>query len=80
MRCIPKIIQDPAGIQTLRLHHYWTRIEQYYKDVKIPRRELHERRKYSDDEIKIVKDSMAEEDLAILQFVPALRKRMGYDR
>ena len=72
--------QQPIQIEPLRIHHYWTRHEKYFFGTKIPRKEKGEQREYSFEEIhRIIDDFDRTYDPTILRYVPALRKKMGFD-
>lgn len=61
----------------IRINHYWTRDEDFFFNVKIPRRWRCCRAKYSPMEIKkIFSDLNAVEDKAIFRFIPELRERI----
>lgn len=64
-------------INKIRLHHYWTRDESFFYDVKIPRRERLSEKKFTKEEIKgYLKEFNQEKDLTAIRFVPELRQRM----
>ncbi|MGA8164942.1 MAG: glycosyltransferase family 92 protein [Waddliaceae bacterium] len=63
----------------IRINHYWTRTEKHFREKKIKSR--HNRR-LGENETNLTAMANAynvNNDSAILQFVPALRKKMGYD-
>jgi hypothetical protein len=69
---------QPIHIDIVRIHHYWTRDEDYFLNQKIPRRERYEKAPYTAERIEqIYADFNQVEDKTILKFVPALRKRLG---
>lgn len=64
----------------IRINHYWTRTEKYLREFKIPSRM---KRRKGETEASIRKDASEYNksyDTAILDFVPKLRRRMGYDK
>jgi hypothetical protein len=65
-----------APIDHIRINHYWSRTEQFLREVKIPR--CYHMYKYSAQTVNDRANSYnASEDTSILQFVPSLRKQMG---
>lgn len=64
-------------IDKIRLNHYWTRDEDFFFHVKIPRRMRCTGKPYPPHEVeKLFKALNAVEDPIMLRFVPALRERM----
>lgn len=61
------------------INHYWTRTEKCFREKKIKSR--HERRNQeNEDNLQVWADSYnLSSDTNILQFVPALRKKMGFN-
>lgn len=72
---------QPINVDIVRIQHYWTRDEKYFREKKIPRRErLLERTTYSEESIQsFIQGFNQEVDESALRFVPALRKRLGID-
>lgn len=69
--------QQPIQLDRIQINHYWTRDEDYFFNVKIPRRERCEGRRYNNQEIQGFLDSFnIMEDISIQRFVPKLRKKM----
>jgi len=63
----------------IRINHYWTRTESYFREVKIARRNRCAKPK-TDEAYQLMADSYNEYiDTEILQFAPALREILGYD-
>lgn len=70
---------SPVFTEPVRINHYWMRTGRYFQEVKIPRRVIFNSRTYSDEEIaEFDTDLNAEHDGTILQYVPELRKRLGF--
>lgn len=68
-------------IEKIRLNHYWTRAEDFFFNVKIPRVEQYSNKKIPQEKIdEILRDSNFMEDLSIFPFIPELRKVMYYDQ
>ncbi len=66
------------NIDRLRIHHYWTRDEKYFREKKIPRKKWMRGVEYTEERIqKRLRDLNQIEDRSILRFVPALRARLG---
>lgn len=64
-------------IDKIRLNHYWTRDEDFFFNVKIPRRKRCSGKSYSQKEIKKLFNTLnAIEDPIMLRFVPALKERV----
>lgn len=64
-------------IDQIRVNHYWTRAEDFFYEIKLPRRAKFLGREMTEYEITSLNDSFnAIEDTAIQKFVPALRKRI----
>lgn len=62
----------------LRINHYWTREEEYFWKVKIPRQiQLHGQ---TETAMSFYVDFNKSENFDIQKFVPELRKKMGYDK
>lgn len=71
-------LDQPIQINKLRIHHYWTRHEEFFYSTKIPRREKLEQRDYSNEEIhQLIDDLDRVYDPTILRFVPQLRAKLG---
>ena len=71
-------VHQPINIDIVRIHHYWTRDEDYFLNQKVPRRERCEGGAYSPERIQqIFQEFNQVQDTTILRFVPALRKRLG---
>lgn len=63
--------------EEIRINHYWSRTEKYFREKKIPRR-FDMRTDYSIEELlNQVKQTNESVDDAIQQYVPALRAAMG---
>lgn len=62
----------------IRINHYWTRTKQDFFYRKIPSR--HERRSHENEEslLRRAAEYKGDVDTAIFQFIPALRRQMGY--
>jgi Glycosyltransferase family 92 len=70
--------QQPINIDIVRIHHYWTRDEKYFREQKIPRRERFEKIPYTEEKIQELMHALdQEEDLSILRFVNPLKKRLS---
>ncbi|MDP1836827.1 MAG: glycosyltransferase family 92 protein [Chlamydiales bacterium] len=71
---------QPVQINRLRINHYWTRDEDYFVNIKVPRRAKWEGRMMTPGEINTCLESMNRvEDRIMDRFVPALRQRVfGY--
>ena len=68
-------------IEKIRLNHYWTRAEDFFFNVKIPRIEQYSHKKVPQERIdEILRDSNTEEDLIIFPFVPKLREVLFHDQ
>jgi hypothetical protein len=68
---------NPVQIDKIRLNHYWTRDEDFFFNVKIPRRMRCTGKSYPPHEVeKLFKALNALEDRIMLRFVPALRERV----
>ena len=64
-------------IEKIRINHYWTRAEDFFFNVKIPRVESYTKKTMSQEEIeKILIESNSIEDLSIFPYVEDLRKAM----
>jgi hypothetical protein len=69
---------QPINVDIVRIHHYWTRDEDYFINYKVPRRERCEGTTYTPERIAdIFRDLNVVEDTTILRFVPELRRRLG---
>lgn len=71
-------MHGPITYDKIRINHYWTRTEKYFREHKMPSR--NNRRHH---EVKKVLRGMADSyntrtDKVIQQYVPALRKSMGF--
>ncbi len=70
---------DPRGVEAIRLQHYWTRTNRYFREIKIPRRERIENRAYCQEEIHELNQKLnAVVDRTAFRFVPQLRKALGF--
>jgi hypothetical protein len=71
----PNIFHNP-----IRINHYWTRTETYFQDTKIASRQA--RRTFEDTYAmqELAKNYNDQIDTAILQFVPKLREKMGFEK
>jgi hypothetical protein len=68
---------QPINVDIVRIQHYWTRDEKYFREKKIPRRERLEGKRYSEERIQsIIQGFNQELDESALRFVPALRKKL----
>lgn len=68
----------PIQIDKIRINHYWTRDEDFFFNVKIPRRMRCTGKSYPPHEVKKLFKALNEiEDGIILRFVPALRARLN---
>jgi hypothetical protein len=64
-------------IDEIRIHHYWTRDEDFCFNVKIPRRERCEGRPYRIDQMEaLIRDFNQVEDTTIHRFLPALKSSL----
>lgn len=61
----------------IQLNHYWTRDEEFFHNVKIPRRLPTMPRNYDKNALKKLDDLNQEQDLEILKYVPRLKNIMG---
>lgn len=69
---------QPINIDIVRIHHYWTRDEDYFLNFKVPRREKFEGTTYSEERIQQMMNALNQvQDTTILRFVPGLRARLG---
>lgn len=67
-------------IERIRINHYWTRAEDFFFNVKIPRVEEYSKRTITQEEIdEILINSNSVEDLTIYPFLPNLKEAMGYE-
>lgn len=65
-------------IDKIRINHYWTRAEDFFFNVKVPRVESYSKKPMTQEEIdKILIESNSIEDLSIFPFVNDLREVMG---
>lgn len=64
-------------IDQIRINHYWTRDEDYFFNVKVPCRV---NRGWKVDVEFFNQTLNAKSDEVMLKFVPALRKKMGFDK
>lgn len=71
--------QSEIFIDTIRINHYWMRDEDYLYHVKIPRYTAFHNGDNANWILSIVPELNQETDDSILKYVPALRKRMGFD-
>ncbi|NGX42633.1 MAG: hypothetical protein K940chlam7_00913 [Chlamydiae bacterium] len=66
---------QPIQIDRIRVNHYWTRTEDYFLNVKVPRRAILEGREYTPEQIQAFFQSFnTVEDKAIFRFLPELRE------
>lgn len=73
----PKI----PDIARIRLNHYWTRAEDFFYNIKIPRIEQYSHKKVPQERIdEIILESNSEEDLTIFPFVPKLREAVFHEQ
>lgn len=69
---------QPINVDIVRIHHYWTRDEDYFLNFKVPRRARYIGFTYSPEQIEgFFHDLNQVEDTTILRFVPGLRSRLG---
>ena len=70
-------IAHRSCIDEIRINHYWTRTEKYFREHKIPSR--HKRRNEFDEEklLKMAKGCNKVTDTTILQYVDRLKQAMG---
>lgn len=69
---------QPIHLDIVRIHHYWTRDEDFFINVKVPRRERCEGNPFSEERIQqFYQEFNQVQDTSILRFVPELRKRLG---
>lgn len=65
------------NIDIVRIHHYWTRDEDYFLTQKVPRKERVKASPFTPEGIqKIFQELNQVEDTTILRFVPALKQRL----
>lgn len=65
------------SIDHIRIHHYWTRDEKYFREKKVPRRVRLEGLGFTEEKIQSIFDEMNQvRDETIIRFVPALRQRL----
>lgn len=71
-------IHGPITHDLIRINHYWTRTESYFRMRKMPSR--NNRRNLEDADIlrSMANDYDKKTDTVIHQFIPALRKQMGF--
>lgn len=70
--------RQPIHIDIVRIHHYWTRDEKYFRKNKVKRRQRCEGSTYTEEHIQSILNGLNQEvDDTIIRFVPALRKRLG---
>ena len=68
-------------IDKIRLTHYWTRDEDFFFNVKIPRIEQYSHKKVPQERIdEILQDSNSEIDEAMFRFVPKLREVIYHEQ
>ncbi len=74
-----ELLMGKPSYDRLRIHHYWTRTESYFSRCKIASRNA--RRTYDDETVLRQRSMILNLDLdeTILQFVPALKEKMGLD-
>lgn len=69
---------QPIQIDQICIHHYWTKTEKYFREVKCPRRERYERRGYAEHELQKFQLELNQElDTSILRYVPYVKWRLG---
>lgn len=70
---------QPIHVDIVRIHHYWTRDEDYFINQKVKRRERYENSPYTPERIQQIYLELNQElDETILRFVPKLRQRLGF--
>lgn len=75
-----KGIQKRPEIDKIRINHYWTRAEDFFFNVKIPRVESYTKKPMPQETIdKILIESNSEEDFIMFPYVDDLRKAMNYE-
>ena len=68
---------QPVQTDKIYVNHYWTKDEKYFIEMKLPRRERVEQRKYTDSELHdFLNDFNRETDTVIHRFLPELKKVM----
>ena len=69
---------DLRSVDVIRIQHYWTRTENYFKEKKIPRLKSNEQYKYTFEKAESKRaESNSEIDTTALRFIPELRKRLN---
>lgn len=69
---------DKPEIDKIRINHYWTRAEDFFYNVKIPRLQRYLYKEITQDMIeRIFSESNQVEDLAIFPFVPKVREALN---
>jgi hypothetical protein len=69
---------QPIHIDIVRIHHYWMKDEDYFRNFKVPRREKFEGTTYTEERIQAMINALNQvQDTTILRFVPRLRSRLG---
>lgn len=63
---------QPVLIDKIRINHYWTRDERFFKNVKIPRRQKWQDNNFTERANNINK----EVDKAIFKYIPQLKKAL----
>ncbi len=70
---------DPRGIDVVRIQHYYSRTENYFREKKVPRLKRNENWGYTPEIADWVhKELNSEIDTTVLRFIPELKKRLGY--
>lgn len=65
-------------IDKIRINHYWTRAEDFFYTVKIPRVERYTHKEFTQEQIdKILFESNQVEDLAIFPYITEVRKALN---
>lgn len=65
-------------LDKIRINHYWSRTEKYFYERKIASRQKRRTAFTTDKLLDMERQFNASQDSAILRFVPALRKNMGF--
>lgn len=66
-------------LDKIRINHYWSRTEKYLREYKIPSRQKRRSERTEDRLLEIAEKYNKSSDTAIQQYVPALRRAMGYE-
>ena len=79
-RVVPDAISKEPCLDSIRINHYWTRTEKYFREVKVPSR----MRRRSNETLaslkKLADNKNANTDFSILQFVPAMKALMNINQ